>query len=161
MGTRTDLLVCCLCVCASPSQPRSTCPMVARASAKRSGRRPFRSTVARQPWNPSREWTSLGRSRYISLETPPMYRSPDEEQQSEWQLHEPIIMQDCISVGNAGNHCHYWLVRPFWFVWKRLQMWAHTAAHVLFFKSGTSEYLTFFMSDNITNNILIMFIVGH
>lgn len=110
--TWTDLLVCCLCVCASPSQPLSTCPMVAKASAKRSGSRPFRSTVARQPWNPSREWTSLGRSRYISLETPPIYRSPDDEQHNEWQLHEPITTPDCVSVSvrAAIDHFHYWLV---------------------------------------------------
>lgn len=97
------------CVCTSPSQPLSTCPMVAKASAKRSGRRPFRSTVARQPWNPSREWTSLGRSRYISLEMPPMYRSPGKEQHNEWQLNEPITVPDCISVRAATNHFH-WLV---------------------------------------------------
>ncbi|KAG7257128.1 LOW QUALITY PROTEIN: hypothetical protein CRUP_007885 [Coryphaenoides rupestris] len=47
--------------------PRSTWPVVASASASRSGSRPFRSTVARQPWKPSRECTSLGSSRYISL----------------------------------------------------------------------------------------------
>lgn len=85
--TWTLLLVCSVCVCSSPSQPLSTCPMVAKASAKRSGSRPFRSTVARQPWNPSRVWTSLGRYWYISLETPPMYRSPDDEQHNEWQIH--------------------------------------------------------------------------
>ena len=70
-------------VCTSPSQPLSTWPMVASASAKRSGSRPFRSTVARQPWKPSREWTSFGSSRYISLETPPMYRSPGDDQNNE------------------------------------------------------------------------------
>lgn len=77
-GAETDrtFTVVCHSVCISPSQPRSTCPMVAKASAKRSGSRPFKSTVARQPWNPSLECTSLGRSLYISLETPPMYRSP-------------------------------------------------------------------------------------
>lgn len=73
-----------------PSQPLSTCPMVAKASAKRSGSLPFKSTVARQPWNPSREWTSFGRSLYISLETPPMYKSPMKEQDRKWLIYNLI-----------------------------------------------------------------------
>lgn len=61
-----------------PSQPRSTCPVVLSASDSRSGNRPFKSKDARQPWKPSLECTSFGRSLYISLDTPPTNRSPRE-----------------------------------------------------------------------------------
>lgn len=64
---------------AIPSQPRSICPLRWRASLMRSGRRPFRSTDARQPWKPSREATSFGRLLYMPWARPAMYRSPKKE----------------------------------------------------------------------------------
>lgn len=57
---------------ALPSQPRSICPLLWRASLIRSGRRPFKSTEARQPWNPSREATSFGRLLYMPWAKPAM-----------------------------------------------------------------------------------------
>lgn len=59
-----------------PSQPRSICPLRKRASLMRSGRRPFRSTEAKQPWKPSRETTSFGRFWYMLGPKPPTNRSP-------------------------------------------------------------------------------------
>lgn len=55
-----------------PSQPRSICPLRWRASLMRSGRRPFKSTDARQPWKPSREATSFGRLLYMPWARPAM-----------------------------------------------------------------------------------------
>lgn len=57
---------------AVPSQPRSICPLRWRASLMRSGRRPFKSTDARQPWKPSREATSFGRLLYMPWARPAM-----------------------------------------------------------------------------------------
>lgn len=61
-----------------PSQPRSICPLRKRASLMRSGKRPFRSTEAKQPWKPSRETTSFGRFWYMLGPKPPTKRSPGE-----------------------------------------------------------------------------------
>lgn len=62
-----------------PSHPLSICPLQKRASEMRSGSRPFKSTDARQPWNPSFACTSLGKDLNISLATPPIYKSPVEK----------------------------------------------------------------------------------
>lgn len=59
-----------------PSHPLSICPLQRIASEMRSGSRPFKSTEARQPWKPSLAWTSFGKDLYVSLATPPMYKSP-------------------------------------------------------------------------------------
>lgn len=59
-----------------PSHPLSICPLQKRASEIRSGSRPFKSTDARQPWKPSFACTSFGKDLYISLATPPIYKSP-------------------------------------------------------------------------------------
>lgn len=63
-----------------PSHPRSICPLRCKASLMRSGRRPFKSTDARQPWNPSLDATSFGRLLYIPWASPAMYRSPKGKQ---------------------------------------------------------------------------------
>lgn len=62
-----------------PSHPRSICPLRNKASFRRSGRRPLRSTDAKQPWKPSLEATSLGRFPYIPGPRPAINRSPDVE----------------------------------------------------------------------------------